>query len=155
VKYYVRRCRTIRQLTAFYIMHIRLLITRRTCGLGFPTEPFFSLPKTAIVDIRLRPRCCPLVNHFEYTPYWRGLCMVDYGQTRSYSQNRKYIAYIALSSEEERVKEHVQKISRSLDMRFLRHARGQIYRQTDIQTYIQTNRHTHHNTSHPYTGWEK
>jgi len=32
----------------------------------------------AVVDITLRPRCCPLVSHFEYTH----LCLADYGQTR-------------------------------------------------------------------------
>jgi len=34
-----------------------------------------------IVDIRLRPWCCPLVSHFEYAPYWRRLCLADYEQT--------------------------------------------------------------------------
>ena len=154
MKYYVRHCRTIRQLTAFY-MHNRLLITRRTCGLRLSDRTVLINAKDGNRRHQTSPPVLPLVSHFEYTPYWRGLCMADYGRTQRYSLNRKYIAYIALSSTEDRAKEHVQKISRSLDMRFLRYARGQIYRQTDIQTYIQTNRHTHHNTSHPYTGWEK
>jgi len=39
-------------------------------------------PKQAnTVDIRLRPRFCPLVSHFDYTPYWQRLCLADYGQT--------------------------------------------------------------------------
>jgi len=35
----------------------------------------------AVVDIRLCCRCCPLVSHLEYAPYWRRLCLDDYGQT--------------------------------------------------------------------------
>jgi len=41
-----------------------------------------KLPRNkAMVDIRLRCRFCFLVSHFEYAPYWRRLCLADYGQT--------------------------------------------------------------------------
>jgi len=35
----------------------------------------------AVVDIELRPQCCLLVSHFEYTFYLHRLCLADYGQT--------------------------------------------------------------------------
>jgi len=40
----------------------------------------FSNNNKTIVDITLRPLCCPLVSRFEYTSYWRCICLGDYGQ---------------------------------------------------------------------------
>jgi len=58
----------------------------------------FAKIKAIVVDIRLCPRCCPLVSHFEYiTPYWRGVCLADYGQTRC--PQKRSITYCTVDRE--------------------------------------------------------
>jgi len=47
-------------------------------------QPAYVTQNKAIVDIRLRPRCCTLVSEYRPTPYWRRLCLADYGQTISF-----------------------------------------------------------------------
>jgi len=82
----------------------------------------FSVNK-AIVDITRRPRCCPLVNHFEYTPYSHAPFDPLRGKLR-HPQNRKYITYCSIVREGPTHCQlvHVQKISWSFDMLLMRYA---------------------------------
>ena len=104
----------------FYLQSTWLRVTSRSASLST-----LCLSNT-IVDVRLCPRrCCLLISHFEHYALFSSPLSDDYTKTwlRPHFTNRKYITYsiIVFRGEPNHgCRQHAQKNSWSLDMRFCR-----------------------------------
>jgi len=95
----------------------------------------------ALVDITLRPRWCPLVSHFNYTPYYPRAIWPIVGMTSS----TKPEVHNILRCCHRRIKPRLQ-LTRTEN--FVKFGRA-IF---EARANVQTDRHDHRNTWLPYRG---